>query len=397
MRAQPGRSGRTEGKWSLKQRDVAIAGVYATSQARAIPDRTDFDITVEAVLGALADAGLAPSDVDGAGLAWDLAGPQYGDSQHWARLLGGPLRYAAEGIQDTAGVRGVTKAAAAVAAGLCDVAVVGGGTAGPRAEGMVGKASEFHSPFGSYTVPLFANVAQRHMFEFGTTPEQLATVAATIRNHGSANPAAVMYGKGPYTVQDVLASRMVASPLHLLDVCMVAQGGAAVVVTTAERARDLRHPPIGILGASSEMRQGQWSGNARYEDIRQVGVDAVERAFGMAGLKPSDVDLFNLYDPTSFEVIRQFEVLGLCGEGEGGAFVEGGTLERTGPCPTNLDGGLLSYTWNMVQQMTIKIVESVIQLRGDAGGRQLDEVEVALATNSGSAAQHFEVALLGRL
>jgi acetyl-CoA acetyltransferase len=381
----------------LKQRDVAIVGVYATAQARAIPDMTDFDITVEAVLGALADAGLAPSDVDGAGLAWDLSGPQYGDAQHWARLLGGPLRYAAEGIQDTAGIRGVTKAAAAVAAGLCDVAVVGGGTAGPRSEGMVGKASEFHSPFGSYTVPLFANVAQRHMFEFGTTPEQLATVAATIRNHGTVNPAAVMYGKGPYTVQDVLASRMVASPLHLLDVCMVAQGGAAIVITDAERARDLRHPPVGILGASSEMRQGQWSGNARYEDIRQVGADAVERAFGMAGLKPADVDLFNLYDPTSFEVIRQFEVLGLCGEGEGGAFVEGGTLERTGPCPTNLDGGLLSYTWNVVQQMTIKIVESVIQLRGDAGVRQLDEVEVALATNSGSAAQHFEVALLGRL
>jgi acetyl-CoA acetyltransferase len=381
----------------LKQRHAVIAGVYATRQAWSIPGRSDFDITIEAVLGALADAGLAPADVDGAGLDWPLAGAQCGDAQHWARLLGGPLRYVAEGVQDTAGVRGVTKAAAAVAAGLCDVAVVGGGTAGPRPAGMIGKPSEFHTPYGAYTVPLFANVAQRHMAEFGTTPEQLATVAATIRNHGSANPAAVMHGKGPYTVDDVLASRMVASPLHLLDVCLVAQGGAAVVITTAERARDLRQRPIEILGASSEMRQGQWSGLARYEDVRDVGADAVERAFGMAALKPSDVDLFNLYDPTSFEVIRQFEVLGLCGEGEGGAFVEGGTLERTGACPTNLDGGLLSYTWNLVQQMTLKIVESVIQLRGDAGGRQLDGVEVALATNSGSAAQHFEAALLGRL
>jgi acetyl-CoA acetyltransferase len=244
---------------------------------------------------------------------------------------------------------------------------------------------------------MFANIAQRHMAEFGTSPEQLATVAATIRNHGSANPAAVMYGRGPYTVDDILASPMVASPLHLLDVCLVAQGGAAVVITTAERARDLRHPPVAILGASSEMRQGQWSGLPRYEDVRGVGADAVERAFGMAALKPSDVDLFNLYDPTSFEVIRQFELLGLCGEGEGGAFVEDGTLDRTGACPTNLDGGLLSYTWNIVQQMTLKIVESVIQLRGDAGGRQLGRVEVALATNSGSAAQHFEAALLGRL
>jgi acetyl-CoA acetyltransferase len=381
----------------LKQRHAVIAGVYATSQAWSIPGKSDFDITVEAVLGALADAGLVPSDVDGAGLGWPLPGAQHGDAQHWARLLGGPMRYVAEGLQDTAGVRGVTKAAAAVAAGLCDVAVVGGGTAGPRPEGMIGKSSEFHTPYGAYTVPLFANVAQRHMAEFGTTPEQLAIVAATIRNHGSANPAAVMHGRGPYSVDDVLASRVVASPLHLLDICLVAQGGAAVVITTAERARDLRHPPIDILGASSEMRQGQWSGLARYEDVREVGTDAVERAFGMASLKPSDVDLFNLYDPTSFEVIRQFELLGLCGEGEGGAFVEGGTLERTGACPTNLDGGLLSYTWNMVQQMTLKIVESVIQLRGDAGVRQLDGVEVALATNSGSAAQHFEAALLGRL
>ncbi len=176
----------------------------------------------------------------------------------------------------------MSKAAAAVAAGLCDVAVVGGGTAGPRMEGMIGKPSEFHTPYGAYTVPLFANVAQRHMFEYGTTPEQLATVAATIRNHGSANPAAVMYGKGPYTASDVLASRMVATPLHLLDVCLVAQGGAAIVITTAERARDLRHPPIGILGASSEMRQGQWSGLARYEDVQHVGADAVKLEHGSA-------------------------------------------------------------------------------------------------------------------
>lgn len=381
----------------MKQRQVAIAGVYATRQAWSIPDQSDFGITLEAVLGALDDAGLTSADVDGAGLDWPLPGAQYGDGQHWAKILGGPLRYVAEGLQDTAGVRGVSKAAAAVAAGLCDVAVVGGGTAGLRREGMIGKQSEFHTPYGAYTVPLFANVAQRHMFEYGTTQEQLATVAATIRNHGSANPAAVMYGKGPYTADDVLASRMVASPLHLLDVCLVAQGGAAVVITTAEQARDLRHPPVGILGASSEMRQGQWSGLARYEDVRHVGADAVKRAFGMAGLTPRDVDLFNLYDPTSFEVIRQFEVLGLCGEGEGGAFIEGGTLEKKGACPTNLDGGLLSYTWNMVQQMTLKIVESVIQLRGQAGDRQLDGLEVALATNSGSAAQHFEVALLGKL
>ncbi|MBC2592364.1 thiolase C-terminal domain-containing protein [Rhodococcus aetherivorans] len=381
----------------MKQREVAIAGVYATRQARSIPDRTSFDITVEAVLGAVADAGLTPADVDGVGVEWPVAGPQYQDSQHWARILGSPLRYTSEGLQDTAGIRGISKAAAAIAAGLCDVVVVGGGIAGPRPPGMVGKPSEFQDPFGAYTVPMFANVAQRHMFEFGTTPEQLATVAATIRNHGSVNPAAVMYGKGPYTVEDVLASRMVASPLHLLDVCLVAQGGAAVVLTTAERARDLPHTPVGFLGVSSEMRQGQWSGLPRYEDLQQVGTDAVARAFGTAGLTPHDVDLFNLYDPTSFEVIRQFEVLGLCAEGEGGAFVEGGTLTAKGACPTNLDGGLLSYTWNNVQQMTLKIVESVIQLRGHAGERQLDDVEVALATNSGSAAQHFEVALLGRI
>lgn len=381
----------------MKQREVAIAGVYATRQARNIPDSTNFDITLEAVLGAVADAGLTPAEVDGVGVDWPVHGPQYEDSQHWARIFGSPLRYTSEGLQDTAGIRGISKAAAAIASGLCDVVVVGGGIAGLRPPGMVGKGSEFQDPFGAYTVPMFANVAQRHMFEFGTTPEQLATVAATIRNHGSANPAAVMYGKGPYTVEDILASRMVASPLHLLDVCLVAQGGAAVVLTTAERARDLRHTSVGFLGMSSEMRQGQWSGLPRYEDVREVGTDAVARAFGTAGLNPGDVDLFNLYDPTSFEVIRQFEVLGLCGEGEGGAFIEGGTLTSKGACPTNLDGGLLSYTWNNVQQMTLKVIESVIQLRGNAGERQLDNLEVALATNSGSAAQHFEVALLGRI
>jgi acetyl-CoA acetyltransferase len=380
--------------------DVAVVGVYATEQGRRLPHRTSLDLAQEAVLGAIADAGLEPGDVDGVAADWPGPGGAAGEPSSWARVLGRPLSWVSDGLLDASGARGVLKAAAAIAAGLCEVAVVGGGLAGRFGRGQaVGGADgfiEFTDVWGAYVVPLFALVAQGHMHRFGTTEEQLATVAASIRNGGATNPEAAMFGKGPYTVGDVLASPMLATPFHLLDVCIAGEGGGALVLTSVERARDLPHPPVAVLGGGMEFAGAPYVSPPHYGNVGRLGAAAATRALGMAGLGPQDVDVFSLYDPNSFEVIRQMEVLGLCAEGEGGPFVADGHIGPDGSAPTNLDGGCLSFAWNGTQQMTLKVVEAVRQLRGTAV-HQVAGAETALAANAGSAAGHYELVVLGRV
>lgn len=377
-------------------RDVAIVGVHATEQARSLEHRTSFDLALESLTGAVHDAGLTLSDVDGVAVDWPGPGGVAGEAASWARMLGSNLHWTSDGLLDAAGTRGLLKASAAVAAGLCDVAVVGGGMAGVMTPGTTVKAPpiEFVDEFGGYVVPLFAMVAQRHMSQFGTTAEQIASVSATIRNQGSTNPEAIMFGRGPYTVDDILASPMLASPLHRLDTCLVGEGGAAFVVTTVERARDLRHEPVLVLGGGMEFAGAPYANAPLYREIGQLGRFAADRAFGLAGVGVHDIDVFCLYDPNSFEVIRQLEVLGLCEEGEGGPFVTHGELSPTGKHPVNPDGGCLSYAWNGTQQLSLKVVEAVRQLRGTAV-HQLRSPKTALVSNAGSGAAHYELAILG--
>ena len=377
-------------------RQPVVVGVHATEQALSLPNRDAMDLALEAVTGAIADAGLTPSDVDGAQVDWPGPGGVPGEGSSWARLLG-DLRWTSDAMLDNAGSRGLLKAAAAVSAGLADTVVVGGFRLVSRGGGPVGAGApvEFTDVWGSYVVAQFALVAVRHMHEFGTTSRQLAEVAATIRNNGSTNPEAMMYGRGPYTAEDVLASRMVATPFHLLDCCIVGEGGGAFVVTTAERARDLPRTPVAVLGGGMEFHQAAYANPALYREIGMIGRDAAARAFGTAGVSPAEVDVFSLYDPNSFEVIRQLEALGVCEEGEGGPLVETGAIAVDGKYPVNPDGGCLSYAWNGTQQMTLKVVEAVRQLRGSAV-HQVAGAEVAVVGNAGSGAQHYELAVLGR-
>ncbi len=378
---------------------MAIVGVYATEQGRSLPHRTSLDLAQEAVFGAIADAGLQPSDVDGVAADWPGPGGEPGEGASWARALGGPVSWVSDSLLDTSGARGVLKAASAIDAGLCDVAVVGGGMAGMFGPGAsVGpgmEPCEFTDVWGGYVVPLFALVAAEHMHRFGTTPEQLAAVAATIRNNGSTNPEAVMFGKGPYTVEDILASPMLASPLHRLDVCLTGEGGAAVVLTSLERARDLPHVPVSILGGAMEAAGGAYVLPPSYSEVGRLGERAAGRAFRLAGIAPTDVDVLSLYDPNSFEIIRQLEVLGYCAEGEGGQYVADHSIGLDGPHPVNPDGGCLSYAWNGTQQMTLKVIECVRQLRGTAV-HQVADPQITLAANAGSAAGHYEIAVLGK-
>lgn len=379
-------------------RDVAIVGVYATEQGRQLPQRSALDLAQEAVFGAIADAGLTPADVDGVAADWPGPGGHPGESSSWARVFGHNLAWTSDGMLDAAGSRGILKAAAAIDAGLCDVAVVGGGMAGMFGTGAsVGPGLsplEFTDVWGAYVVPLFALVATSHMHEFGTTPEQLALTAAIVRNNGHVNPEAVMYGKGPYSVDDVLCSPMIASPLHRLEICLAGEGGAAVVLTSAQRARDLRHHVVRILGGGMEFSGAPYISPPQYREVGRLGAAAAARAFAMAAIDVADVDVFNMYDPNSFEIIRQLEILGLCDEGAGGSFVEAGNIALDGKHPVNPDGGCLSYAWNGTQQMTLKAVESVRQLRGSAVN-QLADARLAVAANAGSAAGHYEIAVLG--
>lgn len=381
----------------MRNRRVAVAGVHLTEQARRLPGRTSFDVCLEAVTGALEDAGLTFADVDGAAIDWPGPGGQRDESGCWQPFAGRDLRYTTASVADSSGVRGVLKAAAAVAAGLCDVAVVGGGRAGvdPSA-GMVGAdlGMEFVDPWGATSIPRFALVAQRHMARYGTRPEHLATVAATIRNHGHANPEAVMYGRGPYTPEDVLASPLISTPFHLLDVCIMAEGGAAVVLTTLERARDLRQAPVMLLGGSLQYADAPQVEVPTWERVGRLGADAAARTLDAAGITVEDLDVLEVYDPNSFEVIRQFEVLGLCPEGEGGRYVADGRFGLDGKLPTNTDGGLLSFTWLYTQQTTTKVIESVRQLRGTARN-QVAGAELAVATNGGSATGQYACAAFG--
>lgn len=384
----------------MKHRDVAIVGVHATRQAWRITDQSPFELVCAAVDGALADAGLSRADVNGVAVDWPGPGGVPGEAASWSRVLNRDITWTSDGMLDRAGIRGVVKAAAAISAGLCDVAVVGGGQCRTRVSGtpvgVQGNGTlEFTDVWGAYVLPLFALVAARHMYEFGTTPRQLATAAVAIRNYGYQNPEAVMYGKAPVTIDDVLASRMVASPFHLLDCCIAAEGGAAVVLTTLSRARDLPRAPIEILGAGLQMHGAPYANPSVYRDIRQLGVDAVRRAYSMAGITAADLHVAALYDANSFEVLRQLEILGVCAEGEGGPYVEDIGIGLGSPLPVNTDGGCLSYAWNGIHQQTLKVVEIVRQLRGEAVF-QVEGAEIGIAGNAGTGAGHLELAVLGR-
>ncbi|MGD9980138.1 MAG: thiolase family protein [Hyphomonadaceae bacterium] len=383
---------------STRPRQAAIVGLYVTKQARRLEGRATLDLLMEAADGALADAGVDARDVDGAAIAWPGPGGVPGEVASWAPFFKSPLAFTNEHWSDSAGARGILKAAAAIEAGLCDTVVLGSGAAGQFTSGSVGVGDgiEFADVYGSTAMAQFALVMRRYMHEYGVGPEPFAHVAATIRNHGHINPEAVMFGAGPYTAADVLASPLIAAPLHRLECALVAEGACAIVMTTLERARDLPHTPVLVLGGGMEFHGAAYANPPLLSEMGLMGQKAVERTFRTAAVKPEDVDVFCLYDAVAFEVVRQLEMLGFCKPGEGAAFTAGDRLTLKGGFPTNLDGGILSHSWIGTGQLTLKAIECVRQLRRSCGDRQVEGAELALATNAGSGAGHIEMALFGR-
>jgi acetyl-CoA acetyltransferase len=374
---------------------AAIVGVADAASPTGELDRFGRDLETAMVLEALDDAGLTLADVDGvchsqSAMAFaEYLGvhPQYTDSTNTG---GSSYEVHAE------------HAAAAIAAGLADV-VVGVYAATPRSDRKQRRGGGRFTPNGPMPaaewewpyrlrMPMgpYALAASRHMYEFGTTPEQLAEIAVSTRKWAVLNPRARFSEE--ITVSDVLASPMQVAPLHLLDCCLVTDGAGAFVMTSAERAKTLRKPPVYVLGAATCHDHMIIS---QMPDLTTTpGAISGPAAFSMAEIKPDDVDILMGYDSFTITALLHLEDLGFCSKGEGGAFVEDGRTAPGGSLPMNTNGGGLSYTHPGAYGMFL-IVEAVRQLRGECGPRQVEGAEVAVAHGSGMVLSCMSTLVLG--
>jgi len=379
-------------------RDVAIVGVHNTAQARQLEAHDNESINFEGALGAIADAGIAPIEIDA------VIG-EFAQELVLALRLGPCTR-----LPWRLGIPLVLEAADLIASGRANVVLIAaGGAALYRERSAVAPwarpSHELVVGYGLFTAAEFALMARRHMLVHGTTPEQLATVAATIRNNGHVNPDAVYHGRGPFTPPDILESRLVADPFHLLDCAMTSEGGCGLVLARADRAKDLPHHPVWVLGGASESYGPAyqvapvWDMRGARSDVPAgyVGRTAAAHAFRTAGLGPDDVDVAELYDPFSFEIIRQLEAFGFCADGEGGPFVAEGHIGPGGRLPVTTDGGTMSFSHPGINaQQLQRVIRGVQQLRGECATIQVPGAEVALCSNGGSGALFTDVLLLGK-
>jgi acetyl-CoA acetyltransferase len=371
-------------------RSAVIVGAYNTKQARQLVGEDSESVTLDAVKGALADAGLDHSVVDGLNV---MPGFDYlNGSRSFGYAMGLPFFWVGRAAL---GPAAVFEAAMAIESGQCDVVLLASGQAGLYQDhGSVAPwtrpSNEFIECWGLMTPAEFALTAQEYLKRFSVDPTILATIAAVIRNNGSRNPEAVYYGRGPYSPADILASRMIAEPYHLLDCSMTSEGGSALVITTEERARDLPHPAISILGGGAETWGPSYTHPPTYDRVGLLGRRAADRAFARAGIERADVDVFELYDNFSWEIIRYFEAFRYCDIGEGADFVADGAIEVGGSHPIVTDGGTMSHSHTGESQRLQRVVQAVRQLRGTSAANQVPDARTALVAQLG------DVVLLGR-
>lgn len=375
---------------SVPDRQAMIVGAFNTRQARRLEGETSDSITATAIRGALADAGLGVADITGVNI---LPGLDYQNgSRRFGYALGIPYFWAGRAMP---GAASVLEAAAAIESGVSDVIVLAAGEAGLHTDSATTApwtrpSNEFIECWGLMTPAEFALSAKEYLHRFSVDPVKVAHVAAVIRNNGARNPEAVYYGRGPFTAQDILSSRMVADPYRLLDCATTAEGGSALVLTTAERARDLPGTPISVLGGGSESWAPSYTHPPNYDRVGMLGRDAADRAFARAGIGREDVDVFELYDNFSWEIIRYFEAFRYCGIGEGPDFVAGGAIEFDGRYPVVTDGGTMSHSHTGESQRIQRVVQAVRQLRGTSAANQVADPRIALVAALG------DVVLLGR-
>lgn len=386
------------------QRQPVIVGIGTSDLPRA-PDLDAVGHHVMAMKRALDDAGIEKAGVDGyccAGGSKEESAPD--DMTVMMEYLGlDPVFFDGTMTGGSSFEVHVAHAAAAIECGMCDTVLITYGsdqlTRLGRLLGTKGQFGElshvpgppqFEAPYGGTIVSAYAMAAARHMHEFGTTPEQLAEIAVQARANAANNPEA-MY-REPITVDDVLGSPMIADPLHKLDSCVISDGGGAVVMTTAERARDL--PQVGVPVLATACAQTHWN-ISTMRDFTTTAATAVARTlFDRSGLSPADVDVLECYDSFTITVLLLLEDLGFCKKGEGGAFVESGAIGAGGSLPVNTDGGGLSALHPGMRGIFL-LIEAVRQLRGKSRN-QVPGCEVALACGVGAWLSCIGGVLLGR-
>jgi acetyl-CoA acetyltransferase len=371
---------------------IAIAGVAESDLGEAPAGTTPVDLMAQASRRALDDCGLETRDVDALfAAATQLPMPTLSLGEY----LGIEPRFSdSTNLGGSSFIAHLEHAAAAIGAGLCEVALVAYGST-QRTVGRKTASIQELSPYEAPYRPLlpvagYALAASRHMHEFGTTREQLAEVAVAARAWARMNP--VAWSRGPLTVEDVLQAPLVCDPFGVRDCCLITDGGAAAVVVSAERAKHLAKPPVHVLGVAEAHTHRHIS--SMPDLTTTCAVDSGARAFAQAELTPEDVDVVELYDAFTLTPILFLEDLGFCAKGEGGAFVSNGRIAPGGELPVNTNGGGLSYAHPGMYGLLL-VVEAVRQLRGECGERQVAGAEVALAHANGGVLSSQCTALLG--
>ncbi len=375
---------------------VAIVGA-ALSDCGRVDTKSAFELHYQAAARAIADAGLTKDDIDGfASTGMGLMAPV-----EMAEYLGlRPTWIDGTGVGGAAWVVMAEHAVEAIQAGHAEVVVLVYGST-TRADLKAGRRTanlnfgargpvQFDAPYGHALIAKYAMATRRHMYEFGTTIEQLAEIAVSTRFNAGLNPDA--YYRDPITIDDVQNSPMIADPLTKLHCCIRSDGGGAIVLTTEERARDLARQPVFVLGSgetTSHTTMSEWEDFTRSPAVRSGRL-----AFERAGITPADVDTCQIYDAFTSMVLMTLEGLGFCDVGEGGAFVEDGRLRVGGALPTNTDGGGLSACHPGMRGMFL-MVEAVKQLRGECGDRQVPDAKIACVNGTGGWFSTTATLLLG--
>ncbi|GGL94684.1 thiolase family protein [Nakamurella endophytica] len=383
---------------------AVIAGI-GESKLGKVPEMSALGITVDAALKAIDDAGLQVQDIDGL-----LLHPAFHVSPRYHIIVAETLGLYVKTMADTTMMGGASYGAAlerakfAVESGLCrNVLIVGGEklatghVSGSAMMASVGAHNlDYEYPFAATIPAYYGLLAQRYLHDYGATDADLAAVAVATRKHAALNPGATM--RMPITVDDVLASPVISSPLHRLDCSLVSDGAAAYVVSAQGTSKDPRREisMLGIGQAQSYYHMGQLAeGKGDHDLVRTVVDVAGKRAYEQAGLGPGDMDLANIYDSFTITVVVQLEDLGFCGRGEAGAFVTDGNIDPGGKLPVNTHGGLLSNAHPGACGGMLGFTEAVRQLRGEAEGRQVADARAAMVTSASAVASNFSVSILG--
>ena len=371
---------------------AAIVGAAESDLGHVGPGFNVIDLMAQGITRALDDCGLALKDVDGLISACTQSRTS---ALNLSEYLGiSPNFIDSTIVGGSSFMYHVGHAMAAIQLGLCEVAVIAYGSTQRsigRQNASVREINPYETPYRPFLPSTaYALAASRHMHEFGTTREQMAEVAVAARQWALKNP--VAWEKKPLTIEEVLGARMVSYPFTVRDICLVTDGGGAIILTTPERAKSLKKPPVYVLGCGATITHANISS---MPDLTITGAaESGRRAYAMAGLAAKDIDVVELYDAFTINTILFLEDLGFCKKGEGGAFVSGGRIAPGGALPVNTNGGGLSYCHPGMYGLFL-LIEAVRQLRGECGDRQVAGAKTAIAHGNGGVLSSQSTVILG--